>query len=55
VGTELKIRGVPGNFIDCMVSSKGFPEAIEKVNMSLQKVTKSRSSFKPYEVLLKLS
>lgn len=45
VVTELKNRGVQDIFIACVDGLKGFPEAIESVNMSLRKITKNRGSF----------
>jgi transposase-like protein len=40
VVTELKNRGVQDIFIACVDGLKGFPDAIESINMSLRKVTK---------------
>ena len=40
--------------IACVDGLKGFPEAIEPVNMSLRKLTKNRGAFPSDEALAKL-
>src|SRR5258708_4506946 len=54
VVTELKNRGVTDIFIACVDGLKGFPDAIESLNMSLRKVTKARGSFPNDEAVSKL-
>ncbi len=54
VVNELRNRGVQVIFVACVDGLKGFPEAIESVNMSLRKITKNRGSFPRHEALLKL-
>ncbi len=54
VVTELKNRGVQDIFIACVDGLKGFPEAIESVNISLRKVSKNRGSFPNDNAVIKL-
>lgn len=48
-------RGVQDIFIACVDGLKGFPEAIESVNMSLRKLTKNRGSFPSDDALTRFT
>ena len=52
--TELKNRGVNDILIACVDGLKGFPEAIESLNMTLRKVIKNRASFPNDDAVKKL-